>query len=343
MTSCDNIIYRAGVDFESRPMVVICACNLPDPNVVDYDTILRDVLAQLEQFVENDYTVVLFSGGARYRPGWTWLFRAYRSLGRSPKFGAKVHYMDNLSHLARVVPLNQINIPPAVYQHNLQFEDSITLPESQQDDATRVFGAPLERLMGPNGEKGLPKFIVDCIDHLIKNGLYVEGLFRRSPSSVMLKQARAAYDRGNPVNLADYDIHISAVLLKLFIREVPSPMFPVSAYTKLQQLKQGGDEKMPVVEFIRKEIVTQVSQNNLMLMKEVFRLLKMVADRHESNKMTAFNLAVVMSPNMVRHEDVMQEIAMSAVSTKDKDSAMEEPLTLGTVVRIMIECYDEIF
>ena len=35
----------------------------------------------------------------------------------SPKFGAKVHYIDNLSHLARVVPLNQINIPPAVYQY----------------------------------------------------------------------------------------------------------------------------------------------------------------------------------------------------------------------------------
>lgn len=34
----------------------------------------------------------------------------------SPKFGAKVHYIDNLSHLARVVPLNQINIPAAVYQ-----------------------------------------------------------------------------------------------------------------------------------------------------------------------------------------------------------------------------------
>ncbi|KAF9346132.1 hypothetical protein BGX34_004161, partial [Mortierella sp. NVP85] len=362
------------VDFESRPMVVICACNLPDPNVVDYDTILRVVLAQLEEFVENDYTVVMFSGGARYRPGWKWLFRAYRSLGRrykknlkalyivhpspwprlilgtmnaiiSPKFGAKVHYIDNLSHLARVVPLNQINIPPAVYHHNLQFEDSITLPEDQQDDANRVFGAPLERLMGVNGELGLPKFIVDCVGNLIQNGLYVEGLFRRSPSSLMLKQARAAYDRGNPVNLSEYDIHISAVLLKLFIRELPSPMFPISTYAKLQQQKQyaSGEDRVPVVEFIRKEIVTQVSHNNVVLMKEVFRLLKMVAERHESNRMTAFNLAVVMSPNMVRHEDVMQEIAMSAVSSKEKESAMEEALTLGTVVRIMIECYDEVF
>lgn len=199
--------------------------------------------------------------------------------------------------------------------------------------------------MGPNGEKGLPKFIVDCISNLIQNGLYIEGLFRRSPSSVMLKQVRAAYDRGNPVNLSDYDIHISAVLLKLFIRELPTPMFPVSTYAKLQQLKQSGkaDDKVPVVEFIKKEIVSQVSHNDRVLMKEVFLLLKMVADRHESNKMTPFNLAVVISPNMVRHDDVMQEIAMSAVSSREKDTAMDEALTLGTVVRIMIECYDEVF
>ncbi|KAG0262398.1 hypothetical protein BG011_010195 [Mortierella polycephala] len=354
-------------------MVVICACNLPDPNVVDYDTILRVVLGELEQFVENDYTVVMFSGGAIYRPGWGWLFKAYRSLSRrykknlkalyivhpstwprlilgtmnaviSPKFGAKVHYIDNLSHLAKVVPLNQINIPAAVYKHNLKFEDSITLPEDQQDHAHRVFGAPLARLMGPNGENGLPKFIQDCIGNLVQNGLYVEGLFRRSPSSAMMKQVRAAYDRGNPVNLAEYDIHISAVLLKLFLRELPEPIFPTSIYGLLQQQNRDDkDMQRTVIEFIRTDVLTQVTHNNLVLMMEVFRLLKLVADRHESNKMTAFNLAVVMSPNMVRHEDVMQEIALSSVANQEKDSMLNGSLTLGTVVKIMIEHYDDVF
>ncbi|KAF9910734.1 hypothetical protein EC991_005719 [Linnemannia zychae] len=371
MASSENIIYRAGVDYESRPMVVLCACNLPDPSLVDYDTILRVVLAQLEQFVESDYTVVMFSGGAMYRPGWGWLFKAYRSLNRrykknlkalyivhpstwpriilgtmnaviSPKFGAKVHYIDNLSHLAKVVPLNQINIPAAVYQHNLKFEDTITLPDNQQDYANRVFGAPLERLMGPNGEKGLPKFIQDCIRNLIENGLYVEGLFRRSPNSAMLKQVRAAYDRGNPVNLTEYDIHISAVLLKLFLRELPEPIFPVYLYALLQQQKRD-DQTRTVTEFIRTEVVTKVTHNNLILMMEVFRLLKLVADRHESNLMTAHNLAIVMTPNMVRHEDVMQEIALSTVSNRNKDSPVDGALTLGTVVKVMIEHYDEVF
>ncbi|KAG0367986.1 Rho GTPase activation protein [Gamsiella multidivaricata] len=372
MASSENIIYRAGVDFESRPMVVICACNLPDPNVIDYDTILSVVLAQLDQFVENDYTVVMFSGGALYRPGWKWLFKAYRSLNRrykknlkalyvvhpstwprlilgtmnaviSPKFSAKVHFIDNLSQLARVVPLNQINIPAAVYKHNLKFEDAITLPEDQQDNAHRVFGASLERLMGPNGEKGLPKVIQDCIGNLIANGLYVEGLFRRSPSSAMLKQVRAAYDRGNPVDLSEYDVHISAVLLKLFLRELPEPIFPVSVYAKLQQQKRGEQTKT-VLEFIRTEVILEVTHINLVLMMEVFRLLKMVADRHESNKMTAYNLALVMTPNMVRHDDVMQEIALSSVAAHlQRESIVEGALTLGTVIKVMIEHYDEVF
>ncbi|KAG0330617.1 hypothetical protein BG004_002065 [Podila humilis] len=362
-------------------MVVICACNLPDPSKVDYDVILRVVLAQLEQFVENDYTVVMFSGGAMYRPGWRWLFKAYRSLNRrykknlkalyivhpstwprlilgtmnaviSPKFGAKVHYIDNLSHLARVVPLHQINIPGAVYKHNLNFENTITLPAGQEDHASRVFGAPLARLMGPNGERGLPVFIQDCIHNLVKNGLYVEGLFRRSPSSAMLKQVRAAYDRGNPIHLAEYDIHISAVLLKLFLRELPEPIFPTSIYSRLQQQQQqqnGGTgsnrnyNRMTTLEFVRTQVIEQVPHNNLVLIMEVFRLLKMVADRHESNKMTAHNLALVMTPNMVRHEDVMQEIALSTVGTRDKDAVVEGSLTLGTVIKVMIEHYEEVF
>ncbi|KAG0049232.1 hypothetical protein BGZ83_005931 [Gryganskiella cystojenkinii] len=355
-------------------MVVLCACNLPDPNKVDYDTILRVILAQLEQFVENDYTVVMFSGGVVHRPGWGWLFKAYRSLNRrykknlkalyivhpstwprlilgtmnaiiSPKFGQKVHYIDTLSHLAKVVPLNQINIPGAVYQHNLQFEDTITLPGDQQDSTHRVFGAPLERLMGPNGEQGLPKFVQDCISNLITNGLYVEGLFRRSPSSAMLKQVRAAYDRGNPVNLVEYDIHISAVLLKLFLRELPDPIFPVSVYPVLQENKRGDNghgEPKTLIDFIRSEVLSQVTHNNMILMMEVFRLLKMVADRHESNKMTAYNLAVVMTPNMVRHQDVMQEIALAGVGNRERDSAVTGAVTLGTVVKVMIENYDDI-
>ena len=80
-----------------------------------------------------------------------------------------------------------------------------------------TFGVPLEDLMGYNGEKGgIPRVVKDTIQFLRDSGMSLsqyghtkqrlinygsigladEGLFRRSPSSVMLRTAQDAYDRG---------------------------------------------------------------------------------------------------------------------------------------------------
>lgn len=58
-----------------------------------------------------------------------------------------------------------------------------------------------------------------------------EGLFRRSPSSSLLRAAQEAYDRGNVVSLDSFgDPHLAAVLLKKFLRDLPEPIFPESIY-----------------------------------------------------------------------------------------------------------------
>ncbi|KAG6805071.1 hypothetical protein H0H93_005674, partial [Arthromyces matolae] len=81
---------------------------------------------------------------------------------------------------------------------------------------SNIFGVPLEELMGYDGEKGgLPRVVKDSVQYLRENGLLEEGIFRRSPSSVMLKAAQDAYDRGNVVSLKTFgDPHLAAVLLK---------------------------------------------------------------------------------------------------------------------------------
>jgi hypothetical protein len=74
-------------------MLIFSACHLPDPQKVDYDLIYEAVLQRLDDFVESDYTMVFFSGGAKYRPGWAWLFKAYQQMSRkytiSPGWGGK--------------------------------------------------------------------------------------------------------------------------------------------------------------------------------------------------------------------------------------------------------------
>ncbi|KAJ8663823.1 hypothetical protein O0I10_000097 [Lichtheimia ornata] len=145
--SAFNIIYEAGLDSDSRPILVLNACNLPDPNSIDYDLILAFILTRLDEFVENDYVLVFFSSPAKYRPPWMWLLRAYRALDRkykknlkalyvvhltrtyriifdlanritSPKFARKLHYLSSLQELFGAVRLSSKFIPRQVIDYD---------------------------------------------------------------------------------------------------------------------------------------------------------------------------------------------------------------------------------
>ncbi|KAI9498351.1 Rho GTPase activation protein [Zychaea mexicana] len=138
-----NIIYEAGLDKESRPILVLSACNLPNPDTINYDLILAFILARLDEFVENDYVLVFFSSPAQYRPPWMWLLKAYRALDRkykknlkalyvlhlnrtyriifdlankitSPKFARKLHYLSTLQEMFGTVTLSSKFIPKQV-------------------------------------------------------------------------------------------------------------------------------------------------------------------------------------------------------------------------------------
>ncbi|CAG8492172.1 1376_t:CDS:2 [Paraglomus occultum] len=364
-----KVIYQAGVDFESKPMVVICACNLPNPKDVDYDKILGRILQRLDLFVESDYSVVFFAGGAKYRPGWSWILKAYSSLGRkykknlksfyvvhasrwtrlildlmsaviSPKFLRKVKYVSTLSELARYVPLTQIDIPPVVYEYNIRYEDKIALPSSQSYDehGHLMFGVPIEVLMGSAGEKGIPRVVKECVAYLRANGLYTEGVFRRSPNSMLLRQAREAYDRGNPIKLEDYGVHTAAVLLKMFFHQLPKPIIPSDLYDVLRQISQKPTP-LDRVEFIRNKVFSLLSPAAIILLRHVFSLLRDIAEHREENKMTSYNLAVMLAPNLVHSGSPTLDVSMCTISPDDERVGGG----VGLFVRICIEHFDLVF
>ncbi|KAJ2475389.1 hypothetical protein EV174_005292, partial [Coemansia sp. RSA 2320] len=98
----EKLVYEAGVDHDSRPMLVFAACRLLNPDVVDYDRLLNLILFRLDDFVESDYTVVLFAANARYKPSIKWMYTAYRRLGRK--------YKKNLKALCIVHPSKWVQI-----------------------------------------------------------------------------------------------------------------------------------------------------------------------------------------------------------------------------------------
>ncbi|PPQ95284.1 hypothetical protein CVT26_014858 [Gymnopilus dilepis] len=386
-----RMIFQAGVDFE----VVLNASALPDPQAVSYDLLLSRILSYLDLYVEADYTVIFFAAGSRHTPSWNWVWKAYRSLNRkyrknlkqlyivhssffskmlfslagaiiSPKFFRKLEYIKTLSELAHYVPLTQIDIPPAVYQENLKYEQKIVLPVPTRSN---IFGVPLEELMGYDGEKGgIPRVVRDCIQFLRDTGMQEEGLFRRSPSSALLRAAQEAYDRGNVVSLESFaDPHLAAVLLKKYLRDLPDPIFPERTYGVIKRCPlpsaAAGDDDLEqaIIVYIREILLPDLVPCALILLSQVLHLLHDVSLRCDYNRMDATNLAIVVCPNLVKSSNPMRDVMMCSVplyghtststlaSTRppvtqpNSAESMEGKTTLGMVIAFCIRRYYEIF
>ncbi|KAG1732412.1 uncharacterized protein EDB91DRAFT_1151795 [Suillus paluster] len=387
-----KVIFQAGVDFETRPMVILSASALPDPHEVSYDLLLQRILSYLDLFVESDYTLVFFAAGGRYAPNWSWVWKAYRSLSRkyrknlkrllivhssffskmlfslagaivSPKFFRKIVYVDTLSELATQVPLTQIDIPPAVYKENMKLEQQIVLPSPVRSS---VFGVPLEELMGHDGEKGsIPRVLKDAIQDLLSSGLNEEGLFRRSPSSVLLKQVQQAYDRGQVVSLQSFDDpHLAAVLLKKYLRDLPNPPFSESLYPDIRRCPTPSNDPADITAtaYIRDTLLPQLMPCMYILLSNIFHLMHEVSLRSSVNRMDAHNLAIVICPNLVKSSNPLQDVMICSVpsgpsmSSIPSTSATPTPAvltpptdssnggtTLGSIVKLCIQRYYEIF
>ncbi|KLO09943.1 RhoGAP-domain-containing protein [Schizopora paradoxa] len=380
-----RMIFQAGVDYE----VIMNASAFPDPRSVSYDLLLTRILSYLDLFVESDYTVVFFAAGGRNTPSWNWVWKAYRSLNRkyrknlkrlyivhssffskmlfslagaviSPKFFRKITYIDTLSALSDHVPLTQIDIPPAVYKENLKHETEINTPSASH---SRMFGIPLDELMGFDGEKdGLPRVVRDCIQFLRESGLEEEGLFRRSPNSVLLRQVREAYNRGQTVTLSSYeDPHLAAVLLKKFLRDLPEPLFPESTYTTIRNCPSPSPEvvlDVGVVDYIRDSILTELPPCAYIVLSAILHLMHDVSLRSAKNRMDAHNLAIVLCPNLVASGNPLIDVEICGVAgaplplSPARSGSASSPLTkgrkeggmtLGTIIKICIQHYFEVF
>ncbi|RXG59030.1 Protein prune-like protein 2 [Armadillidium vulgare] len=142
-------------DSSQSPIVVLSAARLPDKSKKDYhyimDNLFMYVLSFVEQLVADDYILIYFSGGKLNGsgPGFHWMRRAYEMIDRrlrknlksllivhpslwaktiltlarpfiSSKFYRKLKFVQHLTDLAMLIPLEQLEIPDAVKQADFE-------------------------------------------------------------------------------------------------------------------------------------------------------------------------------------------------------------------------------
>ncbi|CAJ0948253.1 unnamed protein product [Ranitomeya imitator] len=149
--------------------------------------------------------------------------------------------------------------------------DDFVLTYSSRDmvptllNTTPVFGQRLADTVAYEKKFGrhmVPILMEKCADFILQNGLNEEGVFRLPGQDTLVKQLKEAFDAGErPSFSRDTDVHTVSSLFKLYLRELPEPVFPWSQYedclacenTMSVDEEKGHEELMKQIKLLPRE------------------------------------------------------------------------------------------
>jgi hypothetical protein len=233
----------------------------------------------------------------------------------SSKFWRKLVYIDQAAELFNYFPKDQITLPSYVLNRN----------SPQKKESQPIFGVALEEVIKRPENNGLeiPLVMDKAIRYLLEKALDVEGIFRLSGGNSQIKELKKSFDNGEEVDLSDVeDPHVVVGLLKMYLRELPIPLFPFNLYSSLMETQKLGDIDAKISHL--RSIVSSLPHAHNAAVKHLFCFLTKVARKSDVNRMTAPNLAIVIAPNVIR--DANETMA----------SAVADANALNSVVALLI-------
>uniref|UniRef100_A0A3Q3NDY4 Rho GTPase activating protein 8 n=1 Tax=Mastacembelus armatus TaxID=205130 RepID=A0A3Q3NDY4_9TELE len=331
-----GIIQISGDDNYGRKLITFSSCCLPPSHQLNHRRLLEYLKFTLDQYVEMDYILVYFHYGLRSsnKPSLKWLREAYNEFDRkykknlktlyvvhptnfiritwnifkpliSHKFGKKLTYVNYLDELRDHLNYEQLIVPPDVLRHDEKLRaaqkdaapPTVKTPPPPPPLPTQQFGVSLQYIREKNREVIIPPVIQQTVSYLKHKGLRTEGIFRRSARVQLIKDVQKLYNLGKPVDFEQYDdVHVAAVILKTFLRELPEPLLTFRVYTQVQDI-------LSVESSLRvsrcRQIVESLPEHNFIVAKFLLCFLHMVSQESIVNKMGPSNLACVFGVNLV--------------------------------------------
>uniref|UniRef100_A0ABI7YXC4 Rho GTPase activating protein 8 n=1 Tax=Felis catus TaxID=9685 RepID=A0ABI7YXC4_FELCA len=223
----------------------------------------------------------------------------------SHKFGRKVIYFNYLSELREHLKYGQLIVPPEVLRydeklrnlHGGQVPAPAKTPPPRPPLPTQQFGVSLQYLKDKNQGELIPPVLRFTVTYLREKGLRTEGLFRRSASVHTIREIQRLYDQGKPVNFDDYgDVHIPAVILKTFLRELPQPLLTFTAYEQILGIT-SVESSLRVTRC--HQILQSLPEHNYAVLRYLMGFLHEVSRESIFNKMNSSNLACVFGLNLI--------------------------------------------
>ncbi|ORX58178.1 RhoGAP-domain-containing protein [Hesseltinella vesiculosa] len=164
-----------------------------------------------------------------------------------------------------------------------------------------VFGVELNTLLKRDKHE-VPVVIQKCVQMVEKHGLTCIGIYRESGSSTSIQKLKAEFNRDyKSVDLENNphatDINNVCGLLKLWFRELPSPVFPNAAYDHFIAAAKIDDERMRILGL--HTVINDLPDAHYATLKYLMCHLHKVCGQHEQNKMTSSNLAAIFGMTLI--------------------------------------------
>ncbi|GMH82317.1 hypothetical protein TrST_g12547 [Triparma strigata] len=213
---------------------------------------------------------------------------------------------------------NSIGLPTNVTKGiHVYYNEELAHYEGLPDGAewkvmNKQFGIPLgavPKRTVKGYEERVPAVLEMLKNYLVKNGgLDIVGIFRLAPDKDDCNWAKQQINEGE-FEAVD-DVNIVANLIKVFFRELPVSLleqFRDEDICKIAEMEVGSGV-LEAVEGVCKE-----NKAVLSLIYWLFDLMSAVVQNESVNKMSAKNMAIVMSPNLfsINSENPMVALTMS--------------------------------
>ncbi|EDO17306.1 hypothetical protein Kpol_1062p14 [Vanderwaltozyma polyspora DSM 70294] len=253
----------------------------------------------------------------------------------SPKFQIqRKHSVSRGSVSSGIGPIeNKLDLVSSMQKSQMDLNDSALISSSlraspshqsslSSDNGELLFGSSLVKRCAYEGTE-IPLIITTCFSIIEKNetNLRTEGIYRKTGSQLLIEEIEKEFC--NVRNLHDIsdaldelllrDVHAVASVLKRYLRRLPNPVITYQIYEPLMKLVRDNDlmaqlpnneDQMDHPSFKQtvlsiNSILAGIPIEHFDLLKVLSQHLSTVANYHEYNLMTVYNLALVFAPGLI--------------------------------------------
>uniref|UniRef100_A0A8C7V962 Myosin IXB n=1 Tax=Oncorhynchus mykiss TaxID=8022 RepID=A0A8C7V962_ONCMY len=148
----------------------------------------------------------------------------------------------------------------------------------------------------------VPMVLEIMLEHVEMNGLYTEGIYRKSGSANRMKELHQLMETDpHAVCLEDYPIHTVTGLVKQWLRELPDPLMTFIHYNDFLRAVEHPEkqEQLHAIYKVLEQLPTACFNT---LERLVFHLVR-VSKEESHNRMSPNSLAIVFAPCILRCPD----------------------------------------